>query len=180
MSSIVKKKFENVNDDEIKAAVDYASKELDFIREANAKLDDKTNRRITVILTYTGLIITAASIFLNREILSSNVGLIIITGIWAFITFLAFLMVIYKLFKVVSPKTSKILNIQDFSKQIQEEWDTFSRIIINIHHAITSEKKNNKEKAELIDIVNKRWLIIYLICSIFFILLVVLVAFVRV
>ena len=35
MSSIVKKRFENVSDAEIKAAVDFGLKELDYIRKAN-------------------------------------------------------------------------------------------------------------------------------------------------
>ena len=178
MNTLKREQLEGMSPDEKKAASEFALRELDHVRTANEKLDDKTYRLITAVLTYTGLVLTASAIIFNQipEVFTPNKILLVFSGIISICTLITLIIVIIFLFKVVSPMAGSRTNLKEYINAVQKKRGVFFQNMYCAESAMKTAVESNQEKSDLMK-KSKILLVIFLIGSLFAIILLVFTVF---
>lgn len=139
-----------VSDAENIAAINFISKDLENVQEANKTLDDKSYSLITAVLTYTALLFTASTLLINQfpEVFTPNPKLVICLVIFGILTLLLFMILLISLFSVVTPLKMSRTKVKEFIEKIKNKRDAFFQIAIETNKIMLTEVKRNQIKSE--------------------------------
>ena len=138
---------EEVNCRDKKSILNFAYNTLDFIRNVNAKNDEKVFRLFVIMLTYTGLIATAICLISSSFSISMLELDGIILGSVSIVIMITLLIVFF--LKYFPKRKGVMKNILDCFRKVNLYGDADIMILLTLSELILNEQSLNSRQAKI-------------------------------